>query len=136
MMKQINRFFSVILLGACLAGMFIPSFGESTAIIVIVSLALIIFSSFFQINLSFQSLMTDFKISVLFVQSLQGSNAFQFTVYQRDTKEITGSKTSDAVYFAGKPGLIVRVVNNLRQLLMIDPTRDSLFGRNTEFVFS
>jgi BASS family bile acid:Na+ symporter len=67
MMKQINRFFSVILLGACLTGMFIPSFGESTAIVVIVSLALIIFSSFFQINLSFQSLMTDFKISLQFI---------------------------------------------------------------------
>ncbi|MBN2480391.1 MAG: hypothetical protein JXB19_01525 [Bacteroidales bacterium] len=67
MMKQINRFFSVILLGACLAGMFLPSFGEHTAIVVIISLALIIFSSFFQINLSFQSLMTDFKISVQFI---------------------------------------------------------------------
>ncbi|MBN1157808.1 MAG: hypothetical protein JXA61_00375 [Bacteroidales bacterium] len=67
MMKQINRFFSLILLGACLSGMFIPSLGDHTAIVVIISLAMIIFSSFFQINLSLKSLMTDFKISLLFM---------------------------------------------------------------------
>lgn len=67
MIKQINRFFSVILLASCLTGMFVPSFGESTSIIVIASLACVIFSSFFQINLSFQSLMADLRISVLFI---------------------------------------------------------------------
>lgn len=66
-MKRINRFFSVILLVACFIGMFVPSFGESTAIIVILSLAFIIFSSFFQINLSFQALVADLRISVQFI---------------------------------------------------------------------
>lgn len=67
MMKQINRFFSVILLGATLSGILLPSFGNLTDVVVIVSLALVIFSSFFQINLSLQSLMTDFRTSVLFI---------------------------------------------------------------------
>lgn len=67
MIKQINRFFSVILLGATLTGMFLPSFGDLTDFVVIVSLALVIFSSFFQINLSFRTLMTDFRTSVWFI---------------------------------------------------------------------
>ncbi len=67
MIKQINRFFSVILLGATLSGILLPSFGNLTDVIVIVSLALVIFSSFFQINLSLQSLLTDFRTSVLFI---------------------------------------------------------------------
>lgn len=67
MMKHVNRFFSLILLLACAAGMFVPSFGELTSVIVISSLACVIFSSFFQINLSLQSLTADFRISVWFI---------------------------------------------------------------------
>ena len=67
MMKHLNRFFSLILLLACAAGMFVPSLGTLTSVIVIVSLACVIFSSFFQINLSVKSLTADFRLTVWFI---------------------------------------------------------------------
>lgn len=47
-----NRYFSTILLAACAAGFFIPSFGDAVVYIIPCLLATIIFTSFFQVNFS------------------------------------------------------------------------------------
>jgi predicted Na+-dependent transporter len=65
-MSIINRYFGVLLLLSCLTGMIVPSAGEATSLIVMLSLAFIIFCSFFQINFSVESLFSDFQISIRF----------------------------------------------------------------------
>jgi predicted Na+-dependent transporter len=65
-MQILSRYFGVILLTSCIIGMLVPSVGELTSLIVIVSLAFIIFCSFFQIDLSMQTLRADFRISSAF----------------------------------------------------------------------
>jgi BASS family bile acid:Na+ symporter len=65
-MQFIQRYFGILLLISCLIGMAVPSFGERTSLIVIFSLAFIIFCSFFQINFSAEFLFTDFAISIKF----------------------------------------------------------------------
>jgi predicted Na+-dependent transporter len=66
-MKRINRFFSLFLLLSCVAGMFIPPLGSITGTLIIISLAVVIFSSFFQINLSLKSLRKDSRLSFIFI---------------------------------------------------------------------
>jgi len=65
-MRTISRFFGVILLFSCLIGMLVPTVGDMTSLIVILSLAFIIFCSYFQINFSIGFMLTDFTISVKF----------------------------------------------------------------------
>lgn len=65
-MSFIRRYFGTLLLFSCLIGMVVPSAGESTSLIVLLALAFIIFSSFFQINFSADALRSDFKISLWF----------------------------------------------------------------------
>jgi predicted Na+-dependent transporter len=62
MMRTISRYFGVLLLLSCLIGLIVPSVGENTSLIVMLALAFIIFCTFFQINLSLSSLMTDFVL--------------------------------------------------------------------------
>jgi predicted Na+-dependent transporter len=66
MMHFIHRYFGILLLVSCMIGMFVPSVGEYTSLIFIISLASIIFCSYFNINLSLSSLTADFKISIQF----------------------------------------------------------------------
>jgi bile acid:Na+ symporter, BASS family len=54
----INRFFGLILLMAAVSGLFIPSIGLDTATLIILSLAAIIFASFFKVELN-RNLITD-----------------------------------------------------------------------------
>ena len=54
----INRFFGLILLMAAVSGLFIPSIGLDTATLIILSLATIIFASFFKVELN-RNLITD-----------------------------------------------------------------------------
>jgi len=54
----INRFFGLILLLAALSGLFVPTINADTSTIIILSLAVIIFASFFKVELS-RSLITD-----------------------------------------------------------------------------
>jgi BASS family bile acid:Na+ symporter len=65
-MRFIHRYFGLLLLLSCPIGMIVPSVGESTSLIVMLSLAFIIFCSYFQINFSAESLFTDFKVSLKF----------------------------------------------------------------------
>jgi predicted Na+-dependent transporter len=65
-MRFIQRYFGILLLISCLIGMVVPSVGDSTSMIVILSLAFIIFCSFFQINFTAEFLVTDFAISIKF----------------------------------------------------------------------
>lgn len=65
-MRTINRFFGVILLISCFIGMLVPNAGDKTSLVVILSLAFIIFCSCFLIDFSTGSLLTDFIISVKF----------------------------------------------------------------------
>lgn len=65
-MQFIHRYFGFLLVLSCLTGMFVPSFGDITPKIVMISLAFIIFCSFFQINFSAGSLLSDFTISIQF----------------------------------------------------------------------
>ena len=48
----INRFFGLILLLAAVSGLFIPSISLNTATLIIISLAVIIFASFFKVELN------------------------------------------------------------------------------------
>jgi len=48
----INRFFGLILLLAALSGLFVPQFNIDTATLIIISLAVIIFASFFKVGLN------------------------------------------------------------------------------------
>jgi len=54
----INRFFGLILLLAALSGLFVPTINADISTIIILSLAVIIFASFFKVELS-RSLITD-----------------------------------------------------------------------------
>jgi predicted Na+-dependent transporter len=54
----INRFFGLILLLAAVSGLFIPAISLDTATLIIISLAVIIFASFFKVELN-RSLFTD-----------------------------------------------------------------------------
>jgi BASS family bile acid:Na+ symporter len=65
-MHFIRRYFGVFLLLSCLVGMVIPSVGQATSPIVIISLAFIIFCSFFQISFSRASFRADLGISLRF----------------------------------------------------------------------
>ena len=65
-MKFVNRYFSLILLSGSIAGLFLPSPGNLTNKIVIISLACVIFSSFFQISLSIKSLTSHLSVSLMF----------------------------------------------------------------------
>ena len=65
-MQFISRYFGMLLLISCLIGLVVPSAGSGTSLIVIVSLAFIIFCSFFQINFSPSALATDITISFKF----------------------------------------------------------------------
>ncbi len=69
MMKIINRYFTLFLLVACVIGLIVPSFGENTSLIVILSLGFIIFCSYFQVELSWKSLTADFGLSAAFFLS-------------------------------------------------------------------
>ncbi len=65
-MRFIQRYFGMLLLLSCLIGLMVPSTGKSTPLIIMLSLAFIIFCSFFQINFSPDSLFSDFAISLKF----------------------------------------------------------------------
>jgi bile acid:Na+ symporter, BASS family len=65
-MRFIQRYFGLLLLLSCLTGLMVPSVGKSTPLIVMLSLAFIIFCSFFQINFSPDALFSDFAISLKF----------------------------------------------------------------------
>jgi predicted Na+-dependent transporter len=65
-LKFIQRNFGLLLLISCLIGLMVPSVGDHTPLIVMLSLAFIIFCSFFQINFSPESLFNDFGISIKF----------------------------------------------------------------------
>jgi len=65
-MGFINRYFNLLLLSSWIIGMLVPSVGTLTSLIVIVSLAFIIFCSFFQVDLSTRSLYADVNISLAF----------------------------------------------------------------------
>lgn len=65
-MSFIQRYFGLLLLLSCLIGMIVPSVGDHTSLIVILSLAFIIFCSFFQINFTTPALTSDFNISAKF----------------------------------------------------------------------
>jgi BASS family bile acid:Na+ symporter len=65
-MQFISRYFGMLLLISCLIGLVVPSVGSGTSLIVIVSLAFIIFCSFFQVNFSSSALATDITISLKF----------------------------------------------------------------------
>jgi len=54
----INRFFGLILLLAAVSGLFVPAIKVDTATIIIISLAVIIFASFFKVELN-RGLLTD-----------------------------------------------------------------------------
>jgi predicted Na+-dependent transporter len=55
----INRFFGLILLLAAVTGLFIPAIGADTATLIIISLAVIIFASFFKVGLNRSLFMDD-----------------------------------------------------------------------------
>lgn len=65
-MNFISRYFGLLLMLSCLIGMVVPSFGEMTPHIVMISLAFIIFCSFFQINFTSRALTADFKLTSKF----------------------------------------------------------------------
>jgi bile acid:Na+ symporter, BASS family len=65
-MRFIRHYFGMLLLLSCLIGLLVPSLGKSTPLIVMFSLAFIIFCSFFQINFSPESLFTDLAVSLKF----------------------------------------------------------------------
>jgi len=65
-MRIIHRYFGMLLLISCLIGLVVPSVGSGTSLIVIVSLAFIIFCSFFQVNFSSSALATDITLSFKF----------------------------------------------------------------------
>jgi predicted Na+-dependent transporter len=65
-MQIISRYFGFFLLLSCLVGLMVPSAGNATPLIVILSLAFIIFCSYFHMNFTAESLITDFKISFQF----------------------------------------------------------------------
>ena len=65
-MQIISRYFGFFLLLSCLIGMVFPSAGETTSLIVILALAFIIFCSYFHMNFTTKSLLTDFSISFQF----------------------------------------------------------------------
>lgn len=55
----INRYFGLILLLAAIAGLFVPSPDEDTSTLIIVSLAVIIFTSFFKVDLNRRLIVDD-----------------------------------------------------------------------------
>jgi len=64
----INRFFGLILLMAAVFGLFLPPFSVDTATIIIISLATIIFTSFFKVELNRSLIMNDLlPASVYFI---------------------------------------------------------------------
>jgi len=65
-MQFLNRFFGLILLASCLIGLIIPPVGDATPVIVILSLAFIIFCSYFQMDLSGKTMTADLGISSAF----------------------------------------------------------------------
>ena len=65
-MHFISRYFGMLLLFSCMIGLLVPSVGSSTSLIVILSLAFIIFCSFFQINFSASAMSADMEISFAF----------------------------------------------------------------------
>ncbi len=65
-MQIIRRFFGLLLLISCGIGMLVPSFGEITPYLVMVSLAFIIFCSYFQIDFSFEKFRSDTWLSLKF----------------------------------------------------------------------
>jgi len=65
-MSFIQRYFGLLLLLSCLIGLIVPSTGDSAPVIVIISLAFIIFCSYFQINFTTSSFTTDLGISLKF----------------------------------------------------------------------
>jgi predicted Na+-dependent transporter len=65
-MKYLHRYFGLLLILCCLAGLVVPSAGKNTSLIVIVALGFIIFCSFFQVEFSREALRSGFGISVKF----------------------------------------------------------------------
>jgi predicted Na+-dependent transporter len=65
-MQIIRRFFGLFLLVSCGIGMLVPSFGDITPYLVMVSLAFIIFCSYFQIDFEFEKFRTDTWLSLKF----------------------------------------------------------------------
>ena len=64
--RFISRYFGLLLLISCLIGMFVPTLGAKTPQIVMISLAFIVFCSFFQISLSPGAITADFVLCVKF----------------------------------------------------------------------
>jgi predicted Na+-dependent transporter len=65
-MLFIQKYFGALLILSCLVGLVMPSAGEPTSIIVMISLAFIIFCTFFQINFDGSLLMKDLTVSLKF----------------------------------------------------------------------
>ncbi len=65
-MRFIQRYFGLLLLLSCMIGMVVPSLGPVTPRLIMVSLAFIIFCSFFQIEFSARALAADFALSLQF----------------------------------------------------------------------
>lgn len=52
MNQVVNRYFGLILMGAAFSGLFVPSFGGNTSRVILITLAIIIFASFFRVDMS------------------------------------------------------------------------------------
>jgi predicted Na+-dependent transporter len=68
--KFINHYFGIILLTSALAGLFLPAFNFNSSLIIIISLAVVIFSSYFRISLNRELLKTDWK-SIFYFYSIR-----------------------------------------------------------------
>ena len=65
-MKFVHRYFGLLLILCCFAGLVVPSAGKNTSHIVIVALGSIIFCSFFQVSFSREALKSGFGLSLKF----------------------------------------------------------------------
>jgi len=119
----VNRYFGTLLLLSCLAGMFAPSAGDSTALIVMFALAMIIFVSFFQVDFSPGALKDELALAFRFwllrflvlpvmaylalkwVSSFYASIALLICLLPAAV-----SSPSFVTIFGGKPGLSLKVL--------------------------
>jgi predicted Na+-dependent transporter len=119
----VHRYFGMLLLVFCLLGLLVPSFGAGTPVVVTVSLAFIIFFSYFQIDFSPESLLTDFRISIRFwlvryvIVPVVVYFAFKWidSFYARVMLlafllPAAVSSPSFTVIFGGKPGLSLKIL--------------------------